>query len=95
MLFVAICKDRSDAGSLRGELRPQHLIWLQEKGAQARLAGPLLDEAAESAEGSLLIMEYPDLESARADLSQDPYAQGGLFQSVEIRPFLQVFPTSP
>lgn len=95
MLFAIVARDRADAGTLRADTRPQHLIWLQEKGAQVRLAGPLLDSAAESAQGSLLILDFPDLASAQAEMANDPYAKAGLFETVEIHAFRQVFPTSP
>ncbi len=56
------------------------------------LAGPFLSEDGERPVGSLLIMEYDDLDQARAFAEGDPYARAGLFESVTIRPFRKVLP---
>ena len=37
--------------------------------------------------GSMLIMEFDDIEQARAFSANDPYAKAGLFQRVEITAF--------
>ncbi len=51
-----------------------------------KLAGPFLDSAGQPC-GSMLVLDCPDEESARAFLAGDPYARAGLFASVELRPF--------
>ena len=56
-------------------------------------AGPLLDEAEGTPNGSLLILDVPDRASAEAFASGDPYALAGLFRDVHIVPTKQVFPT--
>lgn len=88
MLFAFYCKDRANALEVRLANRPAHLDWLNShSGIQA--AGPLLGQDMKPC-GSLLIVEHPDLAAAKSWSSEDPYAQAGLFDTVEIMPWTKV-----
>jgi hypothetical protein len=84
MLFAAICLDKPNAFDLRAKLRPDHFAFLQSRPGRVKLGGPFLDEAGRMT-GSLLIIEAEDEAAARALLADDPYARGGLFESVALR----------
>ncbi|MBI1867637.1 MAG: YciI family protein [Methylocystis sp.] len=90
MLFAAICLDRPGQLELRLANRAAHLAFLEQHAAQVKLGGPLLDAAQEKPIGSLLIVDCDNEAAARALLENDPYAQAGLFGSVELRPFRRV-----
>lgn len=94
MLFAVICRDKPDHGDVRAANRPAHLEHLARQGESIRLAGPLLDGAAAAPVGSLIVIEAPDRAGAEAFAADDPYAQAGLFASVEITPFRQVLPAA-
>ena len=51
------------------------------------LAGPFTDGA-----GSLIVLEAESLEAAWAIVARDPYVVHGVFNRVDVHPFLQVFP---
>jgi uncharacterized protein YciI len=89
LLFVIIGRDGPEAKAMRPTLRPAHLAHLDvyHREGRVKLAGPLTDGA-----GSLIVIEAPDLEAVRRIADADPYVTGGVFASVEIHPFLQVFP---
>jgi uncharacterized protein YciI len=89
MLFVIIGRDGPDAKRLRPELRPAHLEHLAafDREGRVRLAGPLTDGA-----GSLIVLEAADETEARQIAQADPYSTGGVFERVEIHPFVQVLP---
>lgn len=89
MLFVILGRDGPDGKSLRPGLRPAHLDHVRRyvPGGHVVLAGPLTDGA-----GSLLVVRFDSIEEARAMADADPYKTGGVFESVEIHPFLDVFP---
>jgi hypothetical protein len=58
-----------------------------------KLAGPFLNEAGDMC-GSLFIFEAEGVAAIDAYLANDPYIQGGLFASVEIRPWRVTIPWS-
>ena len=42
--------------------------------------------------GSVIIAEFASLQDARAWVAADPYVTDGVFESVDVRPFLKVLP---
>jgi hypothetical protein len=42
--------------------------------------------------GSLVVAEFPDLDSARGWAEADPYVQAGVYARVLVKPFRKVFP---
>ena len=89
MLFVIIGHDAPDAKDKRPQHRPAHLQHL-EPLAQAEkiiLAGPFTDGS-----GSLIVVEAPTREAAWELVARDPYVTNGIFNRVEVKPFVQVFP---
>jgi len=79
--------------------RGEHLARLQSLLAQGRLllAGPCPAIDAEDPgeagfSGSVVIAEFPDMESARAWAQADPYVAAGVYARVEVRPFRKVLP---
>ena len=89
MLFVATCIDKPDSLAKRTGRRPAHLVYLSSLGAKVRAAGALLDSASQNPVGSLLIFDAFDEAEVRAILAADPYAEAGLFASVDLRPWRQ------
>lgn len=89
MKFVILGFDGPDGEARRKIHRPAHLARLEPLDAQGRvvLAGPLTDRA-----GSLIVIEADSLEEAQAFAQEDPYVQFGVFERVEVHPFVQVFP---
>lgn len=89
MLFVILGRDARDAREKRPGLRPAHLSHLEPlaKAGKVILAGPLTDGA-----GSLIVVEAASREEVWGLLARDPYVAGGIFESIEVHPFVQVFP---
>lgn len=89
MLFVIIGRDSRDSVELRPKHRPAHLAHLDKIDQAGRLvlAGPLTDGV-----GSLIIVDAESAAQVWADVAADPYVQNGVFQDVEVHPFLRVFP---
>ncbi len=86
MLFALICKDKPGSLQLRMDTRPPHVAFLESLNGEGKLAfaGPFLN-AEGKPDGSLVVVEAPDLAAAQALSAADPYAKAGLFESVEIR----------
>lgn len=89
MKFVIIGHDGAEGEAKRKVHRAAHLANLErlEKQGRVILAGPLTDKA-----GSLLVLEFDTLEEAQEFARQDPYTVHGVFERLEIHPFMQVFP---
>ena len=89
MLFVIVGHDARDAKEKRPLHRPAHLAHLEPLAQAGRviLAGPLTDGA-----GSLIVVEAASLGAVWELVGRDPYVVNGIFERVEVHPFLQVFP---
>lgn len=89
MLFVIIGHDSRDAKEKRPQHRPAHLAHLEPLAQQEKvvLAGPLTDGA-----GSLIVVDAESLAAVWELVGHDPYVTNGIFERVEVHPFVQVFP---
>ncbi len=89
MLFVIFAYDARDSAERRPVHRPAHLAHLAEieRAGKLTLAGPLTDGA-----GSLIIIEAESQAEVWATVARDPYVENGIFERIEVHPFLQVFP---
>jgi uncharacterized protein YciI len=92
MKFAIIGYDNPQGEAKRKLHRAAHLANLESLDRQGRviLAGPLTDKT-----GSLLVLEFETREEAEDFVRHDPYMVYGVFERVDIHPFLQVFPKSP
>ena len=89
--FVITCTDKPGQPELRQANRPDHLDYLSEHSGRIVAAGPTLGDD-DAPNGSLLIMEFDDVSSAKAFAEGDSYFKAGVFESVTIRPWKKVFP---
>ncbi len=89
MLFVIVGHDAPDGKEKRPGVRPAHLAHLQPLADQGKLllAGPFTDGT-----GSLIVVDVESREAAWQLVARDPYVTNGIFNHVEVKPFLQVFP---
>ena len=99
MWFAIYCKDVPDSLTQRLATRSAHLENLQRLVDKDRvlLAGPFPKVAGGNPadvgfDGSLIIADFPSREAAQAWIEQDPYVSAGVFESIQVRPFHQVFP---
>jgi len=97
--YVIIGHDRPDSTEARKQARPDHLERLQSLLDAGRLmvAGPCpIDDAAtpgpSGISGSVVIAEFDSLDQARTWADQDPYVTQGIFERVDVRPFIQALP---
>lgn len=87
MHFALICTDKPGALPIRQETRPAHLAFLKGLGDDLAFAGPFTDDEGKP-NGSLVVIVAEDLAAAKAIAAADPYAKAGLFENVEIRPWV-------
>jgi uncharacterized protein YciI len=89
MLYVIIGHDTPDGTQKRPAVRPAHLKHIRplSEAGRVKLAGPFLDRS-----GSLIVVEADSLAEVWALVARDPYVTEGVFGTVEVKPFQQVFP---
>ncbi|MGI8853467.1 MAG: YciI family protein [Methyloceanibacter sp.] len=87
MLFALICTDKPGSLALRKANRPEHLSYLESLGDTLVFAGPFTEADGETMNGSLIVVEAPTIDAARAILEGDPFAKAGIFAEVDIRPW--------
>ncbi len=88
-LFVIIGHDAPDAKEKRPQHRPAHLRHLEALAQSGHLvlAGPFSDGT-----GSLIVIEAASREAVWEAVARDPYVTSGVFNRVDVKPFVQVFP---
>ena len=99
MWYVIEGHDRPDVLAHRQRERAAHLARLQALLDAGRLlvAGPCPaidagDPGTAGFTGSVVIAEFDSIEDARAWADGDPYLSGGVYERVDVRPFLKVLP---
>jgi hypothetical protein len=99
MFYAIIATDVPGSLERRRGARPAHLERLEALQEQGRLllAGPFPaidneDPGEAGFTGSLIVAEFPDVDSAREWAGRDPYVDAGVYQEVSVKPFRRVFP---
>lgn len=98
MLYSILGEDVPNSLSARQSARPAHLARLEALRNAGRLvlAGPnpaidSNDPGEAGFTGSVVVAEFPSLEEAKAWADADPYVAAGVYQTVTVKPFKQVF----
>ena len=86
MAFALVAFDRVGHTQKRLDLRPDHLKFLDSLGENLLFAGPFQADNGDMV-GSIVVIESESYDAARATFARDPYAMGGLFESVTVKPF--------
>ena len=89
MAFLINCIDKKNSLDLRLATREQHIKYLKEINDKLILAGPMLDKNDKPC-GTVLILDFDNLNSVESFLENDPYNKVKLFQKVEITRFKRV-----
>ena len=99
MLYSIVGKDVENSLQARLAARPEHVERLKALVSQGKLivAGP--NPAIDSSDpgdagftGSIIIAEFDSLQDAQDWADADPYILGGIYDSVEVKPFNQALP---
>lgn len=88
MLIALIARDKPGALQIRLDTRDAHVAYLKASDAVSQ-AGPLLDDADQMI-GSLIILDVDTMQAAQDWANNDPYANAGLFASVDLIPWKKV-----
>lgn len=92
MIFSFILIDKPDAGELRQRIRPEHKAYLAGVAERMAFAGPLVADDGQTMLGSLLAIDFPSRDAAHAWLADEPFTRAGLYASVTIHAFVNLWP---
>lgn len=91
-MYAIICFDRPDLARLRDAHRAAHVEFLNANAARIAFGGPLKGSAEGPSTGALIAVNCATREEAQTLIGADPFYAGGVYESVSIRAFKQVFP---
>lgn len=92
MLFMLYCLDAPGQSERRVALRAIHREYVSRIANRLAAAGPLFADDGVTMTGSLLIADFDDRASLDAWLRDEPFTTHGVYASVTIHPFLNVWP---
>jgi uncharacterized protein YciI len=92
VIFTFHLIDRADAGDLRLRVRPEHKAYLATAADRIAFAGPLTQDDGQTMVGSLLAIDFEDRAAAMHWLEQEPFFKAGLYKTVSVLPFLNLWP---
>jgi uncharacterized protein YciI len=67
---------------LRKDLREAHEAYLAKHPSMVMARGPLVTDDGEASVGSVLLLDVPDMDAARAFLEKEPFYSSGVYQEV-------------
>ena len=91
-MYALICFDRPDSTALRDQHRAAHLEFLKQHSEKIVFGGPLKNTPDGASTGALIVVDCATREEAEAFIAADPFCRGGVYESVAVRAFKQVFP---
>lgn len=93
MLYAMIARDKPNGLDHRLATRPEHLAHLESLGEAVVFAGALTGDDGKP-NGSLVVLDAPDLEAARAMASSDPFVVKGVFEGFTLQQWNWTFKNS-
>ena len=91
-MYAIVCFDRPDSAALRDAHRAAHQKFLDENSKKILYGGPLKSTPEGPSTGALLMVDCATRDEAQALIGADPFYRGGVYESVAVRAFKQVFP---
>ena len=91
-MYAIICFDRPDSAKLRDAHRAAHVEFLNANAARIVFGGPLKSTAEGASTGALIVVDCATRNEAEAFIGADPFYRAGVYESVAVRAFKQVFP---
>ncbi len=89
MAYLITCVDKKNSIDLRLATREKHIKYLKKIKKKLILAGPILDKN-ENPVGTVLVLDFDNIERVNLFLKNDPYSKVKLFKSIKILEFKKV-----
>ena len=89
MLYVIYCKDDPSTPTRRDEFYDAHRAYLKSAPIKILVAGPYTSLESDKKIGSMLVVEAESLQQAIDFQKNDPFALNGVWNSVDVNPYLK------
>ena len=83
-LYAVVCEDKPGMAEVRASIRQTHLDYLADHAEVVVLGGVTYGED-DAKDGSVWIVNLPDLKATERFVADEPFVKAGLFRSVRIR----------
>ena len=91
-MYAIVCFDRPDSAKLRDAHRAAHAAFLEKNSSRIAFGGPLKNVPDGPSTGAVIVVSCATREEAEAFIKDDPFLRNGVYESVAVRAFKQVFP---
>ena len=91
-MYAIVCFDRPDSAGLRDAHRADHVKFLDLHKKQIVFGGPLKSIPDGPSTGALIVVDCATRRQAEDLIGADPFFRAGVYESVAVRAFKQVFP---
>ena len=91
-MYAIVCFDRPDSAALRDQHRAAHMEFLKTHSGKIVFGGPLKNTAGRAEHRRADRGRLRDAQGSRGFIAADPFYRGGVYESVAVRAFKQVFP---
>ena len=91
-MYAIVCFDRPESASLRDSHRAAHVEFLNKHSKTIVFGGPLKNTPEGASTGAIIVVNCASREEAEAFIKADPFLRNGVYESVAVRAFKQVFP---
>ena len=92
MIYTFILLDKANAQELRKQLKGAHRAYLTAVSDRLAFAGRLVGDDGWTKVGSLIAVDFPNREAATEWLHNEPFVRGGLYASIQIQAFINLWP---
>ncbi|TCK32579.1 hypothetical protein B0G84_8393 [Paraburkholderia sp. BL8N3] len=89
MHFTVYCLDHPNMVERRLENYDAHKAYLQTAPVKTLISGPLTMPDGQTMIGSFFLYEADSIEEIEAFVGGDPFNQAGIWNTVDIRPFIK------
>ena len=90
MLYLVYCPDTPGKSDLRKAQRDAHRNYMSAHDTHIFFGGPTMAQDDGDADGTALLVNFPDIDAVHAFLDGDPYYNAGLFASRLVKPLQPV-----
>lgn len=91
MYYLILCDDKPGCESIRDELRPVRIKWLDRNVDKLIAAGGKVDHENRHVTGGLMIVEAESQAAAEQFATEDPFEAAGLYRHLEVVRWRKVF----